>query len=185
MNATEIDQKPMHKQGLELEKIQAELGITQEYMKRYKVPRQPEAKEFIYVGTAPQARDIFLTPDAAKAWSRMNAAAKIDGIVLVLSHGFRSIAFQTQLIQKRLKKGEAIDFILTRVAVPGYSEHHTGNAIDVGTDDCFPPTQELAKTKAYAWLMKHAADFRFRLTYPENNAYDIIFEPWHWCYQPE
>lgn len=165
--------------------IWQELGITQEYMDSYKLPAQREAKDIRYMGMNSMGRDIYLTPEAAERWERMKAAAKRDGIVLMLSHGFRSIGLQTKLIRNRLKKGQTLDQILTCLAVPGFSEHHTGRAIDVGTDDCFPPTQDLAKTKAYGWMLEYAADFNFHLTYPENNPYGIIFEPWHWCCRVE
>jgi zinc D-Ala-D-Ala carboxypeptidase len=179
MNATQSCAEP------NFQEIWKELGITSKYLEANKVPAQTETRELVYVDTAPQGRDIFLVPAAADEWFKMKSAANRDGITLILSHGFRSIAFQSRLIQNRLKKGESLESILTRVAIPGFSEHHTGCAIDVGSVDCFPPTQELAKTKTYEWLVRHAGEFRFYLSYPERNPFGIIFEPWHWCYRAE
>jgi zinc D-Ala-D-Ala carboxypeptidase len=168
----------------QLQKIWEELGITREYLNSYKLPAEREATELIFIETTSRGRDIYLAPDAAEQWKRMKSAAKKEGIVLLVAQGFRSIGFQAQFIKKRLKEGKTLEQVLTYLAVPGFSEHHTGHALDIGSEDCFPPTEELAKTKAYEWMLKHAREFQFHLTYPENNAFGIVFEPWHWCHRP-
>lgn len=67
-------------------------------------------------------------------------------------------------------------------APPGYSEHHTGYAIDIG-DAQFPQwdTQEAFETTpAFRWLERNAARFGFELSFPRNNPQGVNYEPWHW-----
>jgi len=69
-------------------------------------------------------------------------------------------------------------------APPGYSEHHTGYAIDIG-DGKAPAThveESFGKTEAFAWLEENAARYNFELSFAENNAQGISYEPWHWRY---
>ena len=69
-------------------------------------------------------------------------------------------------------------------APPGYSEHHTGFAIDL-TDGNFPKkdlTIDFENTNAYKWLTRHAQDFGFELSFPPNNLQGLSYEPWHWRY---
>jgi D-alanyl-D-alanine carboxypeptidase len=67
--------------------------------------------------------------------------------------------------------------VLSYVAPPGYSQHHTGNAVDLAVD-----RGTFAKTKAYQWLQKNAKKFGFTETYPKENKQRLPWEPWHWFY---
>ncbi|MSU70488.1 MAG: D-alanyl-D-alanine carboxypeptidase family protein, partial [Opitutaceae bacterium] len=97
--------------------------------------------------------------------------------------GFRSVAFQANIIREKLAGGEPISRILKLVAAPGFSEHHTGQAIDIGSPD-FPVVDErFALTAEFRWLKKNAARFGFHLSYPRRNPHGIVYEPWHWCWQ--
>ena len=70
-------------------------------------------------------------------------------------------------------------------AAPGYSEQHSGRAVDLGTMGCDALSEEFENTKVYQWLVKNAGGFGFYLSYPRDNPYGIDFEPWHWCYSDE
>jgi D-alanyl-D-alanine carboxypeptidase len=65
-------------------------------------------------------------------------------------------------------------------ALPGYSEHHTGRAIDITTPDFKPLTEEFEHSSAFKWLTQRANEFGFTMTYPRNNEFGIAYEPWHW-----
>ena len=72
-----------------------------------------------------------------------------------------------------------------RQAPPGYSEHSTGYAVDLG-DGRFPETnlsQSFQDTEAFRWLQDHAARYHFVLSFPEGNKQGVMYEPWHWRYQ--
>jgi D-alanyl-D-alanine carboxypeptidase len=70
--------------------------------------------------------------------------------------------------------------ILKVNAAPGFSEHHSGRAIDIGTPGQPPAEESFEHTAAYAWLDAHAEQFGFRLSYPRGNSHGISYEPWHW-----
>ena len=72
--------------------------------------------------------------------------------------------------------------ILTHIAIPGFSEHHTGKAIDIHANGHPVLEEAFEKTEEFMWLSKNAASFGFRLSYPRANTLGIIYEPWHWFY---
>jgi len=124
-----------------------------------------------------------LTTSAHKAWLSMKLAAESEGVSLYLISAFRSIEYQRNLLEKKLADGRQLPEILTVNAAPGYSEHHTGRAVDLGTKDCLALEVKFEKTDAFQWLTIRAVDFGFVMSYPEGNQYGIAYEPWHWCFQ--
>jgi D-alanyl-D-alanine carboxypeptidase len=159
------------------------LGIPADYGAGGHLTLQIEATELVPVAADPDGREIRLEPGAAAAWKKMRDAASDEGIILVALSGFRSIERQVDIIQQKLLTGETIDSILRVVAAPGYSEHHTGRAIDIGDPVGPPLTEGFARTPAFRWLQRRAGDFGFRLSYPQGNPHGIAYEPWHWCFQ--
>ena len=65
------------------------------------------------------------------------------------------------------------------VAKPGYSEHETGLAIDVGSD-----AGEEAQNALWTWLADNSYKYGFIIRYPENKVTytGISNEPWHLRY---
>jgi LAS superfamily LD-carboxypeptidase LdcB len=110
---------------------------------------------------------------------------KATGKTILVESGYRSPAYQlfTVLYHLRLYKWN-LKKTLKRVAMPGYSEHGDINtALDFITTEGSPSEEDLfgfAKTPEYAWLLKHAGEFGFTLSYPKGNKMGIMFEPWHW-----
>jgi D-alanyl-D-alanine carboxypeptidase len=128
---------------------------------------------------------IRLRRGAAQKFLQMQGVAKKQGVLLVPLSGFRSVKEQEHLFfgvkaqrnQETRKRAEVS-------APPGYSEHHTGYAIDIG-DGQVPATnvsRNFEKTKAFQWLKKHAAAYSFELSFPLNNPQGVNYEPWHWRY---
>jgi len=115
----------------------------------------------------------------------MRDEAKKNGIYLVFLSGYRSINLQNEIFYslKSVRIQEAAE--RARVsAPPGYSEHSTGFAIDIG-DATQRETDfeiEFENTKAFRWLIKNAAKFHFKLSFKKDNKY-IDYEPWHWRYE--
>ncbi len=102
---------------------------------------------------------------------------------LLLISAFRSIEYQIQVIERLLAKGESIDAILTRVAAPGFSEHQSGNAVDLASNDTEVLEEDFDESDAFDWLMRNAANHCFHLSYPKGNDFGVIYEPWHWCFR--
>ncbi len=112
----------------------------------------------------------------------MKTAAATDGIVIHLISAYRDIDYQYELLRRKLDQGDSLDSILKVNAAPGYSEHHTGRAIDLGTVDCPALVTEFEETPAFQWLEQNAHQFKFKLSYPRDNPLGIVYEPWHWCF---
>ena len=159
-----------------------ELGICESKIAHRRLPLQPEASELIEVFEDKRAHQ--LSPKAATAWDAMKDAAGEAGVSLRLVSAFRSVAYQGELIRRKLNRGEKIESILRVNAAPGYSEHHTGNAVDVTVNDGPQLTEEFEETQAFRWLTTHASCYGFRLSYPRDNPYGYKYEPWHWCFHP-
>lgn len=134
-----------------------------------------------FVGFAPDGRPMFLASKAASAWRAMQAAAHADAVVLQAVSTFRSIAHQHALVARKLARGDSLAQVFAVNAVPGYSEHHSGHAIDLGTPGCAALDEAFEHTTAFAWLQQHASRFSFHLSYPRDNRHGVIYEPWHWC----
>lgn len=160
----------------------AQLAIPWEVAAAHRLSLQPQATLPVDIGADPYGRMQRLSPATARAWRALQGAAQADGIELTVLSGFRSVQRQTHLIAYRLSNGEDIEEISTRIALPGYSEHHTGCAIDIVEPDQPALSQEFAETEAYRWLQIHAGRFGFRESYPPGNDHGIIDEPWHWYY---
>lgn len=126
---------------------------------------------------------IRLRQTAADRFQAMAAAAASEGIYLVPLSGFRSQADQAHIFfDVKADRGESPSDRAEVSAPPGYSEHHTGYALDIGDGDN-PETDvefSFAETAAYRWLQANAARYGFELSFPENNPQGVAFEPWHW-----
>jgi D-alanyl-D-alanine carboxypeptidase len=127
-------------------------------------------------------RPRLLAPPAAAAWRSLRQAAGNEGIELFIVSAFRSIARQEEIFRSKLAAGLSLDEILAVSAPPGYSEHHTGRAVDLSTPGCRSLTAEFEQTPAFAWLQARAGYFGFSLSFPRDNARGYIYEPWHWCF---
>ena len=164
-----------------LRELLTELGIPGDYGSDGVKPAFEEAADLVDVGPNLEGRMQRLTSTTAASWRQMQAAAEDDGIELLLVSGFRSIAYQASLIRRKLDAGQSVNEILNVNAAPGYSEHHTGRAIDIAVPDAEPLTEEFESSKAFAWLQKNAANFGFSMSYPRENRQGFIYEPWHWA----
>ena len=159
-----------------------ELGIPSDYGLRRGLAEQAEATELVTARVLKDGRELKLAPDAAAAWARLKAAAEEDRIELLLISGFRSYAHQRSIIERKLASGDTLESILRVNAAPGFSEHHTGRAVDIGTPGCPPLSEDFERTSAFAWLTSHASRLGFRLSYPRQNPHGVIYEPWHWLF---
>ncbi|MGH8191542.1 MAG: M15 family metallopeptidase [Rhodanobacteraceae bacterium] len=165
-----------------IEEVNRGLGIPPDYTARHHLVPQPEARDLVQVPRDVYGRKVEMVAPAAAALKKMFAAAARDGIKLETVSGFRSIAYQTHLIREKLKRGMSIEKALAINAVPGYSEHQTGCAIDLTTPGVPAADGSFADSKAFGWLQGNAAHFGFHLSFPPNNPYGYEYEPWHWRY---
>lgn len=113
----------------------------------------------------------------------MTQAARRDGVRIVPISGFRTRSEQeTLFFGIKAQRGQNVETRAEVSAPPGYSEHHTGYAVDIG-DANQPGTnlsQSFAETRAYQWMEANAPRFSFELSFPPDNLQGVSFEPWHW-----
>ena len=162
--------------------IGRELGVPANYAERMRLHNEAHGTQ--EAGKDIHGRVLRLAPQAAEAWRAMRDAAAKDHVVLQTVSGFRSVRYQQGLINAKLARGQRIGDILRVNTAPGYSEHHTGCALDLATPDAPVLEPAFADSAAYRWLRENAGRFGFSLSYPEGNTDGIDFEPWHWRYAP-
>jgi D-alanyl-D-alanine carboxypeptidase len=161
----------------------AELGIDAALPRTRRLVAFAEARRLVLAGLGTDGRDKFLMPEAAKAWLRMKRRARAARVELQLVSAFRSYDFQVALLRSKLARGMALEEILRVNAPPGYSEHHTGRAVDIGTPGCAALDEAFEDTAAFRWLARSARRFGFTMSYPRDNPQGYVYEPWHWRYR--
>ena len=116
-----------------------------------------------------------------------------EGIQIELDSTYRSIEEQQEIWDRWSADPElGPDYCEKYLAKVGYSEHHTGLAIDiliVKPDGYVENDNEemLADTETFAKIHQHLAQFGFILRYPEGKE-DITgynYEPWHFRFVGE
>lgn len=159
-----------------------EFGIADELIQQRNLVPHEEGQNLVLVQTDQDGREFFLSEQAAHAWQAMKAQALADGVELLMMSAFRSVDRQAAIIREKLRLGAQIENILEVCAPPGYSEHHTGRAIDIASTD--DPSLEICfeHTPAFLWLQQNASHFGFAMSYPRNNSFGFQYEPWHWCF---
>jgi len=129
---------------------------------------------------------IYVHKDIYENFKEMQFKAAQRGIDLQLLSGYRSINLQRDIFyeNKSIRNQTAIERSWDS-APPGYSEHSTGYAIDVGDGD-YPNTHfevEFEQTPAFKWMKKFASRYHFVLSFPSNNKQGVTYEPWHWRFE--
>jgi zinc D-Ala-D-Ala carboxypeptidase len=159
------------------------LGISPESLKARTLLLCEEAKELIVAEIDDRGREHRLVPAAVAAWQAMKAAAALQGVTLQIASAFRSVDRQVQIIRFKLEAGVPLEQILAISAPPGYSEHHTGRAVDITTPGTRALEEEFDSTAAFRWLSESGNSFGYFLSYPRNNQQGYAYEPWHWYYR--
>lgn len=163
--------------------LHAALGIAEDYQQTIGLPLQAEPRQLTDAGPDMFGRPQQMTPETLEAWLAMCDRAASEGVTLLLVSAYRGVNYQAEVIRRKLDSGRSLADILRVNAAPGYSEHHTGRALDIATPDNPPLETGFDQTAAYAWLTQHAEEFGFVLSYPEGSTSAISYEPWHWCYR--
>lgn len=165
------------------ERLEA-LGLDAGYAERSGLPLIAEPAWLALAGFDRYRRPLWLQADAARAWARMRDAALRDDVLLEAISGYRSHAYQLGIFERKRARGLGVEDILAVNAAPGYSEHHSGRALDIGTPGEPAAEESFEQTAAFTWLAANAAAYGFTMSYPRDNPHGIVYEPWHWCWQP-
>ena len=129
---------------------------------------------------------IYIHKEIYESFKEMQSMAAQRGISLQLLSGYRSIDLQRDIFyeNKSIRNQTAVERSWVS-APPGYSEHSTGYAIDVGDGD-YPETHfevEFEQTPAFQWMKRFAPKYHFVLSFPLNNKQGVTYEPWHWRFE--
>jgi len=101
-----------------------------------------------------------LDPGLLKALRRAATDAADDGVRFYVNSGWRSPAYQDQLLREAVAKYGSEDEAARWVATAATSPHVSGDAVDIGHSD------------ATAWLSAHGAAYGLCRIYRN--------EPWHY-----
>ena len=119
---------------------------------------------------------------AVESFKKMYHAAAKEGLGLVINSGYRSYEEQEELCEVyRLLYGD--NYVKKYVASPGYSEHQTGLAFDIGSTS----SNIFADSLEYQWMLKNAHKYGFILRFSKSGETITGFrnEPWHYRYVGE
>jgi len=125
------------------------------------------------------AADLVMLIEAANATPGI--AHRLRGVSC-----YRTIAYQRSVFCRAGRGADSCGDTASRahdVGPPGYSEHSTGYAIDFGvhpSPGCRDLEWCMASTPTGLWLIAHARDFGFELSFPAGNKQNVGWEPWHW-----
>jgi D-alanyl-D-alanine carboxypeptidase len=125
-----------------------------------------------------------LQAPAADAYKQLAKAAKAAGVNIMPISGYRSFSEQASLYDSYVRQyGQATaDTIAAR---PGYSEHQTGLAMDIGNASGTCALQAcFANTPAGRWAAENGWEYGFIIRYPAGAeaTTGYTYEPWHLRY---
>lgn len=159
------------------------------YIKGQVLPKEPKFVKGILLANKKYPLPATYAPGenekARGAFERMAAEAKLAGFNLNAFSTYRSFEYQTTLYDRYVARdGEkAAD---TYSARPGYSEHQTGLAFDIGEvnfEQHFA-SSSFGETEAGKWVAANAHRFGFVMRYPvgKEQITGYMHESWHFRY---
>ena len=111
---------------------------NRKYIEGQELPKEPTYIKDVLIANKQYPLPSTYSPGESKearaAFNEMAAAAKLDGFELIAFSTYRSYDYQTGLYERYVERdgSEAADRYSAR---PGYSEHQTGLAFDIGEVD--------------------------------------------------
>jgi len=126
-------------------------------------------------------KKIYLEKCAAEAWEELKKYVNGKGIVFDICSGFLSIENQTYKYNDFLARN-GLELTTKRMAKPGFSEHHTGLALDcdyfIDEDWAGICSDNNKETKLIHNILHN---FGFILRYPKGKEEitGMQYEPWH------
>ena len=125
--------------------------------------------------------NMYLNKTCMEAFISLASDALKEGYNIRAISTYRTYDYQNNLYNKYAKK-DGVDKADTYSARPGFSEHHTGLAIDV--DNIKTNFNNFENTNEFKWMQENAYKYGFILRYPSDKV-DItgyMYEPWHYRY---
>lgn len=126
----------------------------------------------------------YMRKEAAEALEKMINAAKKENIIIYAVSGYRSYGRQQEVYSAEVNQ-VGKEQAEQAVAIPGFSEHQSGLAMDVSSpSNNFDLSENYGNTKEGKWLVANAHKFGFILRYPKGKEQitGYEYEPWHFRY---
>ena len=142
-----------------------------------------DAVEIVHM-TNSEGSDVEVEAKAYKAYQALKADLEKEGVFVDLDSAFRNVADQER-IMKEFTEEYGADYAKKTVAPPGYSEHHTGLALDLYLIIDGKEVDENEDMMKYpeVWEKIHAklAEHGFILRYLDGDEHitGYGYEPWH------
>lgn len=138
-----------------------------------------EPDNIVQIKSSCSKGEEYLSKEAQVAFEDMCDAALEDDMHILANSAYRSYENQQEVYDTYLNLyGQ--NYVDNYVALPGYSEHQTGLALDVAARDY----NTFRNSPEYEWMLENAYKFGFILRYPEDKQ-DITGyknESWHFRY---
>lgn len=125
-----------------------------------------------------------VNPEALAAVTRMKNDAAKEGITLNPFSTYRSYTYQGDLYRKYVAS-DSMAAADTYSAKPGFSEHQTGLAFDIGgADSAYYLKRAMGEMKEGVWMAQNAPKYGLILRYPDGKqaVTGYVYEPWHFRY---
>lgn len=133
----------------------------------------------------PETFDPGLSPQVEDAYETMRVDAEAEDLNFVVTSDYRSYQSQEEIYNDNLAIYGTVEETDRWVARPGFSEHQTGLAIDVGSYESWE-LQEIpfGYTPESEWVAENAHNYGFIVRYPEGfeDITGMAYEPWHLRY---
>ena len=156
--------------------VNKENRLSRDYKPKNLVKIEPKVK-----GNVDPNRKIYINEEVLELWLLLVEDAKKEGYEFYISSCYRSYDYQRELFDYYLKK-EGLFKTLSRVALPGTSEHQTGLAFDYFFVRDEKNHYDMAEDDPeYIWIKENAHKYGFIIRYPRGKE-DITgytYEPWH------
>lgn len=147
--------------------------------KHRKLTEKFEPKDLVKIDSKYASDDMKASKVAIEAFKKMASDASKDGLGIVINSSYRSYQDQVDICNS-YKDLYGEGYVQKYVAQPGYSEHQTGLAFDIGSTS----SKIFAQSKEYEWMQENAYKYGFILRFPKKYESITGFrsEPWHYRY---
>ena len=128
--------------------------------------------------------DVEVEEKAYKAYLKLKEKLEDEGIFVDLDSALRSISAQQKIVDDFTQK-YGNDYTAKTVARPGYSEHHTGLALDliliVDGKIIYENEDLVMFTEIWQRIHAQITNYGFILRYPKGKEHitGYAYEPWH------
>lgn len=183
-----VEETPVEEQPVEKEE-EIDMSGAKGYVGHETLPEVPTYVQGVLIASKKYPLPSTYAPgenkEAREAFERMAAEATLSGYDLVAFSTYRSFDYQNQLYERYVNNDgqEEADRYSAR---PGYSEHQTGLAFDIGEklfEEHFA-RESFGETEAGKWVAANAHKYGFVMRYPngKEKITGYMYEPWHFRY---